>query len=123
MNDDKTTLNEATRAEILAAMAADDEDEFEETGTSETSFGVDGNARMATIRVGDKSVQVPTLAYVTSLENIIRAQSRELKKHERQFARISAALRNQRMTSNQQNNELNTVWQELDSKIDRRTDF
>lgn len=112
------------RADIYAAMDQDEQDADEaaalarpliNTGTLNLHGG-----KSVPIAVGDKNIDVATLAYVQRLEKIVQEQGLALKKQERLLRSFAQMARANRSIGASNHNRLNEVSHELDQKIDRR---
>ncbi len=110
------------RASIYAAMAAFDEEEQEERAKN-NPFARHRQmqaTQSVKVTVDGQTCDVATHAYVRELERTIKAQAAKIEKFERQFHRIAAAMKNQRVNMHGQTNRINDAFRELDQKIDRR---
>lgn len=110
------------RADIYAAMAAMEEQEATERAARNPFAQRAEQQKQQAVRVQAEggTAEVPTITYVRELERLVREQARKIEKFEREFHRISAKMRQQRIIAHGQNNRLNDVVRDLDYKIDRR---
>lgn len=102
-------MTDEERAAIYAAMDEDDNESIQTINTIVPNKGVlvDGTP-------------VPTLEYVRHLERVIKTQDENIKRIERQLARVTSLLRTHRSSIHGQNSRINDVARELEQKIDRR---
>lgn len=112
------------RADIYAAMEADEEAASDEARLSKPMvnpahlnlFG----GQSIPVPVGDKMIDVATLAYVRRLERIVQTQDLAIKKMERMFRALEQSLRQTRTVANNGQSRLTEMSRDLEQKIDRR---
>jgi hypothetical protein len=110
-------------ADIYAAMAAEDDAAEDDAEASKPLIGgglINLHGRSVPVQVGDKTVDVPTMAYVGRLENIVREQKLALQKQERLLRALGQIIRQQKAASGHHVDTINAMRRELDHKIDRR---
>jgi hypothetical protein len=112
------------RADIYAAMEADEDAASDEARLNKplvnpAHFNLTGGQSVP-FPIGDKTIDVATLAYVRRLERIVQTQDIAIKKMERMFRALEQSLRQTRTVANNGQARLAEVARDLDQKIDRR---
>jgi hypothetical protein len=110
---ESVTISEDGRSAIYAAMADEEAPERKGIDAEQTS-------RFVTLNLNGKVMVLPTMTYVANLERLVQTQARAIQRHERQFHRIAAILRNQRGAHSGTTSALADLQRDLDNKIDRR---
>jgi hypothetical protein len=117
-------LDEYKAADIYAAMADDEDDAADNRMMSRPLIGGGGTVnlvgRTVPVTVGDKTVDVPTMAYISRLEAIVHAQKLALEKTNRMMRMLEQMLRQQKTALAHHANNINDMGREIDYKIDRR---
>lgn len=111
-------------ADIYAAMAEDDEAESDAARLNKplvnpAHLNLQGGQSVP-FPVGDRTIDVATLAYVRRLERVVQTQDLAIKKMERMFRALEQSLRQTRTVANNGQSRLAEMSRDLEQKIDRR---
>lgn len=106
------------RDELYAAMYNDEE---EPEKTKEPSY-IDptGFSRTKKIRVGAVEYEVPTIEYVSRLEQLVLRQARVINQQKRHLERLEGFVLSTRNFIRRQTNRIAEIQTDLDGKIDYR---
>lgn len=108
-------------ADIYAAMAEIDEyheDKKAEDKAIMAPFGT--KTKVVVVGSDGKLYEVPTSAYISQLEHLVKMQATEIKNLGRQIRSLSSAISSQKLSVMSTNRRLENTQKELDNKIDRR---
>lgn len=109
------------RAAIYAAMAEEDDNTDITDDERKRLFSpLFGSPASIPVVVGDRSVDVATIAYVKRLERLLIQQGIEIKKLHAAMRAMSISQRQNTLQLHAQNNITNDLKHELDNKVDRR---
>lgn len=98
------------RSTMIAAMYADDPSPKRPATTIETP----GFSRTRKIRIGAIEYEVPTVEYVSRLEQLISAQARRLEQQQQTIDRLYSSLSATRAHANRLSGALNSLQGHLD---------
>lgn len=110
-------MTDPRKAALLAAMYDTDDDEAPSVAPVEPAAA----ARTRKIRVGIVEYEVPTVEYVTRLEQMLAQQQATIERQHRTLVRMQVAMAILRRAVRGQSTAMREVYNELDTKLSIHT--